>query len=264
MQEQLERAVITEILLAIRVEPGMGKKQHADRASHGLVINDENCCADYVFSDGTVLRTKGWSVYYLPKHSTYRVESRAPCGCWAVNFDLLGVGGRPELVQFRSGDPVLELFRQCVEAFRDPAGGRDLILRRNLYEILLRMRSEAEKGYVPGRESLLIRPAAEYVYRHFADPDLSVAGLAAACGISESYLRRLFRRQFGTSPKEEILRQRIRYAKTLLSSGQFPVREVSEMCGFREPCQFSREFARQTGLPPRAYRRERLRGDRGG
>ena len=258
MPERFDNAVITEIRLAIRVEPWIGKKQHADRASHGLVLNDADTRADYVFSDGTVLHTREWSVFYLPKHSTYRVVDTEPSACWAVNFETLGdIGEKPFLVQFRAGDPILDSFRQCVDAFNSPSEDRYLMLRRNLYDILLRIRTKAAGEYAPNRELLLIRPAVEYISRHFAEPRVSMSDLAGVCRISESYLRSLFQKHYGIPPKEYLLRRRIRYAQTLLSSGQFPIQAVAEMCGFGSPCHFSREFSGRVGLSPKAYREAR-------
>ena len=58
---------------------------------------------------------------------------------------------------------------------------------------------------------------------------------------------------FGVSPKEYITQKRIEYAKILLSSGDFLVSEVGILCGYAEPCHFSREFSRRVGMIPSRY-----------
>jgi AraC-like DNA-binding protein len=72
-------------------------------------------------------------------------------------------------------------------------------------------------------------------------------------GISEVYLRKIFSSHFGMLPKEYITKKRIDYALRLLSSGQFEIQEISKMCGYSDPCHFSREFKRHVGVSPREY-----------
>ena len=55
------------------------------------------------------------------------------------------------------------------------------------------------------------------------------------------------------SPKEYIINKRMEYAKTLLSSGQVEVKEAAVMCGYFEPCHFSREFSKHFGISPKEY-----------
>ena len=46
---------------------------------------------------------------------------------------------------------------------------------------------------------------------------------------------------------------RIEYAKMLLRMGTLSVSEVASLCGFCEPCHFSREFSRRVGMSPSEY-----------
>ena len=80
-----------------------------------------------------------------------------------------------------------------------------------------------------------------------------VAALAELCGMSEVYFRKLFRSRFGVSPKEFTIQRRIEYAKQLLVSGEFTVAMVASMCGYAEPCHFSREFIKRVGCAPKDY-----------
>ena len=112
---------------------------------------------------------------------------------------------------------------------------------------------QEDGAYYPSDRFQLISPALLAIEEDFLKPNLSVSSLAALCGISEVYLRRLFTARFGISPKEYILRKRLDYACQLLSSGQFEVAEVAFLCGYAEPCHFSREFKRRTGVSPKDY-----------
>ena len=116
------------------------------------------------------------------------------------------------------------------------------------------MQKELKKQYVSGASAALILPALNEIEESFNKSELSVSHLAKKCGISEVYLRRLFLASFGVSPKEYIIQKRIEYSKSLLLSGHFAISEVSVLCGYGEPCHFSREFKKRVGVPPAEYK----------
>ena len=79
----------------------------------------------------------------------------------------------------------------------------------------------------------------------------------ALCHISQSQLRRLFRKERGMSPlayKKELL---VADAKSMIDSGLFSVGEISELLGFYDIYAFSHFFAEETGMSPSAYKKGR-------
>jgi len=93
----------------------------------------------------------------------------------------------------------------------------------------------------------------------FGDPSLDVAYLADKTGVSDSYLRRIFKRSFGESPSEYITRIRIQNAKILLESEFLTVEEVAQRCGFNSLSYFIQSFRARTGETPGAYRKRKFR-----
>lgn len=247
--KEFDEIAVTTIAVAVYVAPGMGESVHNNRPYHGLVIN-EGGIKDYVFSDGFVLHTVPGDVYYLPKGSDYRVHSIEQGGCFAINFDVWQtLNSRPFVMHLPQTQ---ELFREAVQHFRKHS---DLEVRRCIYEILSRITWEKHRSYMPGKTESLIAPAVTQIHQCYTDNALSVKALAACCGISEAYLRRLFSERYGISPKEYAIHLRIDYAKRLLQGGQFSVSEVAQMCGYAEPCHFSREFSKRVGVSPKEYKK---------
>ena len=117
-----------------------------------------------------------------------------------------------------------------------------------------RMRKEQAREYLPSDRQERILPAVERMERSFADRDVTVESLSEMCGMSEVYFRKIFFCKFGMSPKEYLIQKRMEYAKQLLTSGQFEVSDVAELCGYSEPCHFSREFKKRVGVSPKEYR----------
>lgn len=253
MKKEWTEAVITKISLAMYVPPDTGKHIHKDRAFHGFVLNDESSVKDYCFSDGHVMHTKGGEFFYLPKGSSYYVKAIREGGCYAINFDT-SITDEPFAVSFRNVEALLHSFKAACDAYKNQDELCDVLAMRALYDAIYQAGREIKKRYVSGEQYSVISPAVKEIEGGFTRADMSVSSLAALCGISEVYLRRLFLSAFGVSPKEYIIQKRVEYAKSLLLSGDFSVSEVALMSGYAEPCHFSREFKARTGVSPKLYK----------
>ena len=100
-----------------------------------------------------------------------------------------------------------------------------------------------------------IQRVLEFIHANF-NHKLQRNQLATIAEVTPSHFSRLFRSSVGVSPKQYILRLRIREARSLLkSSRQLAISDISQRLGFIDVPHFSREFQRQTGVSPAAYRR---------
>ena len=251
MKDKWKDVTVSRVGVATYVPPGRGKTIHENRPLHGLVLNDGVAERYYHFSDGKVIHTVGGSLFYLPKGSTYYVDTPRFGGCWAINFDA-DIDCEPFSIQPKGG-ALQRLFARACDLWRQGADGRHSAAMRALYEAVYVAVSEYEREYMPGSRLQVIAPALDAIRDDFTDRELSVGRLAELCGVSEVYLRRIFSNMFGMSPKAYIIRKRMDYAKQLLTSGHLEVAEVAAMCGYAEPCHFSREFKRYEGLTPGEY-----------
>jgi AraC-like DNA-binding protein len=85
--------------------------------------------------------------------------------------------------------------------------------------------------------------------------NVSLAELAAHCGVSVGHFARAFRRSTGLSPHQWLLRHRVDEAKGLMRNRTLSLSEVALTCGFVDQSHFTRVFTRQTGISPGAWRR---------
>jgi iron complex transport system substrate-binding protein len=83
---------------------------------------------------------------------------------------------------------------------------------------------------------------------------ISIQTIAATLGISNSHLRRSFKKQYGQSPQEYLTHTRIAYAKSLLKEQELSIKQVAISCGFPDEFNFSRAFQKKEGIPPKDYR----------
>lgn len=67
-------------------------------------------------------------------------------------------------------------------------------------------------------------------------------------------LRHGFKRAFGCSPREMMLRLRIQHAKDLLLESSLSIKEISARCGYQRQHEFARAFRHHTGTSPTSWR----------
>ena len=253
MKTEWKSAVITKIGAAVYVAPNRGRHIHKNRPYHGFVLNDATHAPSYYFDDGRVMHTEGGSLFYLPRGSSYHVKFHtAVGGCWAINFDA-DMEDEPFCASPHNRDRLLSHFKAATAAWKSKNGTEHAAAMRAVYDAIYQLCKEDGAEYVPQDRLSRLAPALSAMERDFTDPALTVSSLAALCGMSEVYFRRLFADLKGTSPKEYLIEKRISYAKDLLLSGSFPVSEVALLAGYGEPCHFSREFSRREGVSPAEF-----------
>lgn len=90
------------------------------------------------------------------------------------------------------------------------------------------------------------------------DTTLSSAAMAKMCGLSQSQFDRSFRRVFGTSARQYLLRVRVEAACRRLAETEETVAAVAAELGFFDHAHFTRSFRRAMGLTPAQYRQQRV------
>lgn len=75
--------------------------------------------------------------------------------------------------------------------------------------------------------------------------------------VSCASLIRRFKKEFGVSPYDYLMRKRVEEARVMLRHSALPVKEIAARLRFSDPYYFSNYFKRKTGSSPLAYRRGR-------
>ncbi|TWF59174.1 AraC family transcriptional regulator [Neorhizobium alkalisoli] len=94
-----------------------------------------------------------------------------------------------------------------------------------------------------------ISVAIQWIRQNFATP-LRVEALAEMAALSVSAFHRHFKAVTALSPIQYQKQVRLLHARTLLMAGEGNATSVAFHVGYESPNQFSREYARQFGLPP--------------
>lgn len=247
---------ITDIKLAIYVEPGSGNLVHKNRASHGLAIATWNSSkvSEYFFGDNKRISLEKNEIIYLPKGSDYVIRSDMPGDCYAINFDFSEERYfQPFSFKVKNSSRFIDKFRLAAELWTSKKIAFNMQCKALLYDIISSMQNEYSFKYMSNDTTALIKPAVDYVHSHYTDKDLNVTELSNICGISENYLRKIFNNVYGVSPKKFINNLKITYAKELILSGTYSVSEACVTSGYSDPSYFSRVFKKSFGVPPTEY-----------
>ncbi len=147
-------------------------------------------------------------------------------------------------------DAVIRLVR-LLEAPRDIPALSPLVLREITYRLLtgeqgLRLRQIASAG-APARR---IARAIRWLKEHFAEP-LRIEALAREARLSPSALHHHFKAVTAMSPLQYQKRLRLQEARRLMLGEGRDAAEAGFRVGYESPSQFSREYRRLFGAPPR-------------
>jgi len=86
----------------------------------------------------------------------------------------------------------------------------------------------------------------------------TVKSTAHEVRMSESLFQHSYKKLFGVSFIQDLIKSRIEYAKMLLTTTNLNVNEISKQCGYKSYIHFSRQFQKNVGTSPLNYRLQKM------
>jgi AraC-like DNA-binding protein len=150
----------------------------------------------------------------------------------------------------RAMEDALLRFVRLVEAREDEPLLAPMIERELLYRVLQSEHGAVLRQFARADSQLSqIQRAVKWIRAHLAEP-LPVQSLATVASMSVSSFHRHFKAVTGLSPLAYHKQMRLREARQRLLADPGAVASVAFSVGYESASQFSREYARQFGLPP--------------
>lgn len=112
----------------------------------------------------------------------------------------------------------------------------------------------ASKKYSP-----VVSTVAEGIDKSLSDPTFSLDDYLKTFPLNYDYLRRLFKKEVGVSPREYLLKSRMELARGIILGeisnrySEYTVSQTAEACGYSDPLYFSRVFKQYFGVSPSEY-----------
>ena len=121
-----------------------------------------------------------------------------------------------------------------------------------MYQIL----SELENNTVPEKKRTVIaKDIKRYIATSFRAP-ISLSEIASRYGYSEDYTIKLFKKEYGTTPYQYLIKKRLQEAEHLLLSTTMSVEEISRSVGYNDFSTFYRDFKKRFGQSPSEVRQK--------
>jgi AraC-like DNA-binding protein len=147
---------------------------------------------------------------------------------------------------------------QSMAELLEDCAGPELIQRGELLLVALQVLAPA----LPSPEQNTTRGAPAHdrfnqIFSHMPEMELiqhSAEQLAHMCGCTTRHFSRLFREQFGQSPRSRQTELRLLKARELLDSSDQTVLQVATECGYRSLSLFNSLFKRRFGMTPSQWR----------
>lgn|SRR5262245_47178367 len=98
-----------------------------------------------------------------------------------------------------------------------------------------------------------LRQARDFLHEHFAD-GVSLTELATSAEVHPSHLTRMFRRYYGCSVGDYVLRLRLEYAACELGASDQSLAEIATAAGFYDQSHFTHAFKAILKMTPAEYR----------
>ena len=166
---------------------------------------------------------------------------------------------RDDLAVMESGQPIVNRVESAPEAEGSPR----LVLTNKIPLLDHRGRVIGLAGFSRQVEQVREQPGAVAklskvitLMHERSHEELPTAYLAKLAGLSPSQFDRSFRKAFGTSPRQYLLRVRVEAAGRRLARSDDTVAAIAQECGFYDHAHFTRCFRQIMGVTPSAYRRE--------
>lgn len=250
-----------------------GSEQCAPGHSFGPAIRPHYLL--HTILDGRGIFIRNGKTYHLkagdaflisPMESTFYQADRADPWKYAwIGFDGLGVEEYVVRTCFRNSpvyhcpdgqntrSAMASVMAAITEAF--PAAGQNSLTLMGYFFHLLGIMQGTQPAENLSPTKGYLEKALDYIHNNYSY-NIHISDIAAYIGVDRSYLYRLFMEMEHISPKQYLMRFRLRTASGMLRSPQYTITEIACSCGFRDTATFCSQFKKSTKLTPSQFRKK--------
>ena len=246
----------------ISVIQGRNRNHHkllkiSARHSDAFVYVISGSCT-YKFDDKTEFQVTARDVFYLPYKSVYTMYIHTDDYKF-IFCDFQFAESEPRssaIYPNQTTKNIDNLFAKLLNRHHSYLSGTHTECMSILYNIYSVLQQSTQKKYIGKSKEINMMKAKRYVDENFNKYDLSIAMIAEEIGITEVYLRKLFKAQYGIPPSNYLISVRLENAKKLMGYPFLTLEECALQSGFTSLQYFCRLFKKETGISPGKYRKE--------
>lgn len=163
------------------------------------------------------------------------------------------------------GNPTTSEIRQLMidieEEFINKLPEFELMIKVKLHNILAMLirhygytRVHSDETEQRKKAFVVIKRVLDFVDQHLNE-DIRLRDMAQVSYMNPSYFSTFFKKFYGMSPMEYIIKKRIHKAIDYLKSSDKSITEITSLCGFNNSSNFNKSFRRVTGKMPSDFRK---------
>lgn len=153
---------------------------------------------------------------------------------------------------------ILEMLEAAQRALHaDPGQAKSLLNRVSVLLTPPTSVKASEPGALSGLAPWQERKVEQFVAENL-DRTIAVGELASLARLSTTHFSRVFKRSFGVTPRDYVMRARLERAKTLLTQTSASLCQIALDCGFCDQAHMSRIFHQVVGATPGRWRRQTM------
>jgi AraC family transcriptional regulator len=153
---------------------------------------------------------------------------------------------------------ILEMLETAQRVLRaDPGQARSLLDQASILLTPAPSIETSDPNALSGLAPWQERKVEQFVAENL-DRTIAVGELAALARLSTTHFSRVFKRSFGVTPRDYVMRARLERAKTLLTQTSVSLCQIALDCGFCDQAHMSRIFHQVIGATPSRWRRQTM------
>lgn len=167
---------------------------------------------------------------------------------WKLNF---------EQYFLMNNEAVASTLNKIVQICMSELRNKDILADLSLQELLIHLIQLQKVNELDAKKepSGILPILINYIREHLHEK-INLQALCNLSCMSSSTFYRYIKKATGLSPQELILRERLKYAKQLLSTSNLLITEVAFDAGFDDANYFTRAFKKNEGLTPKQYQQK--------
>lgn len=105
----------------------------------------------------------------------------------------------------------------------------------------------------PSRSQHVASQGMDYINQNFKNSSLTIQDIASAQYINQTYLRSMFKKEYGLTVSDYLTKVRMEAASNLIKQKTYRLADIAEMVGYNDSSYFSKCFKKFYGLSPSQY-----------
>ncbi len=142
---------------------------------------------------------------------------------------------------------ILQIIHQILSEAIHRSKNHTLLIAAKICELSVLLSREYSNA---GSDARNLSYCANYLCENCSEP-VDMHLLAENFGYSYDYFRHMFKKEFGMSPQNFVIAQRLNNAYKMLTTQNISCTETAYYCGFSDSSQFSKMFKRNFGISPK-------------